>query len=69
MAPDEQRMPPGPLAFVDGDADNLQPGNLLGLPRRAHSFSAKGRRAVVEPRDRKTLAASDANYVIGVSCR
>ena len=59
----------GRLAFVDGYADSVRPGNLLGLPRRAHSFGEKGRRAVVEPRDRKTLVAPDANYAIGASCR
>jgi hypothetical protein len=42
--------------LVDGDADNLRPGNLLGLPRRAHSFGRKGRRALVESRDREALA-------------
>jgi hypothetical protein len=44
MAPDERRMTVGRLAFVDGDADNLPSGNLLGLRRRAHSFGGKGRR-------------------------
>jgi hypothetical protein len=43
MAPDERRM-----AAVDGDADNLPLGNLLGLPHRARRFarrpSASGRR-------------------------
>jgi hypothetical protein len=57
MAPDERRMTEGPLAFVDCDADNLRPGSLLGLRRRAPSFGGKGRRAVVESRDGQTLAA------------
>jgi hypothetical protein len=30
-APDERQ---GRLAFIDGDADNLRPGNLLGLLHR-----------------------------------
>jgi hypothetical protein len=44
--------------LLTANADNLWPGNLPGLLRWARSFGRKGSRAVVESRDRKTLAAS-----------
>ncbi len=43
------------MVFVDDEADNLRPGNLLGL-RRARSFGRKGGGADAESRGRETLA-------------
>jgi multidrug resistance efflux pump len=64
MAPDERRMTEGPLAFVDCDADNLRPGSLLGLRRRAPSFGGKGRRAVVESRDGQTQTIANVYPIL-----
>jgi hypothetical protein len=47
----------GRMVFVDSDAANLRPGNLLGLPRPARSFGRKGGGAEAESRGRETLAA------------
>jgi hypothetical protein len=44
------------MVFVDSDAANLRPGNLLGLPRPARSFGRKGGGAEAESRGRETLA-------------
>ena len=44
------------MVFVDSDADNLRPGDLLDLPRPEGSFGRKGVGAEAESRDRETLA-------------
>jgi hypothetical protein len=46
----------GRMVFVDSDADNLRPGDLLGLPRPARSFGRKNGGAEAESRGRETLA-------------
>src|ERR1700733_320250 len=58
MASDERRMTVRPLAFIDGDADNLRPGNLLGPPsaqlqpegRQGNSGIARSEALAVLPR-------------------
>ena len=56
--PEEQ----GRTVFVDSNADNLWPGNLLRLLRPARSFGRKDGGAVAESRDRETLGAAKARH-------
>ena len=44
------------MVFVDNYADNLRPGDLLGLPRPERSFGRKSGGAEAESRDQETLA-------------
>jgi HNH endonuclease len=51
--------PTGRVDFVDGDADNLAPDNLLDLPRRARSPGRRGGLKAERARDQAALDALD----------